>query len=233
MPIEWKIDPKTFFPMIEFHDLPYQVAWLPMTKIQVEYMLSETTNSRFDRTWYRNVLRNLTDQTIERPSAAQVSPANFCEAFLSRVVLPEARLISQWWGVNFDIPTEAEWKQIIELTDTLPADEANIMRIGSTEKLHPRARRLVEVIERAAFEDAKKRGLTERKVSHQMLLRKGLREYVYLDEQRNSCTAYGETARTTGIKANDGPNYLPLSPFIDPSMGERQKDIGFRLVMHK
>ena len=67
------LDQRTHFPLVVVPGQDFALFWLPLTKVQIEYFLSETTDSQFDRAWYDGRLRNnpritpeqLTAQTLD------------------------------------------------------------------------------------------------------------------------------------------------------------------------
>jgi hypothetical protein len=218
------MDEKTGFPLVKFPELSFSVFWLPVTKIQVEYLVCETLNSLFDRGWYSDRVFSR-ERVLHRPSASQMEAKNLLEVFV-QVTFEEARRLREIWNPAYDLPNASEWKQLVKVTDKYPASEDFLKMVMAAPGSESRAARYMSAVERAA----RARQQDERTLSHQMLLRRGPGEYVYQDEQPGSCAVYSDGR---GIPDNQPgtPEILPSGMkrinFNDPSFGSRY---GFRLI---
>lgn len=45
----FRVDPRTRFPLVEVPGQNFALFWLPLTRVQAEYFLSDTITSQFDR----------------------------------------------------------------------------------------------------------------------------------------------------------------------------------------
>jgi hypothetical protein len=224
------LDPKTRFPMLEMPDQNFAITWLPVTKIQIEYFLSETMDSRFDRTWYN---RRLKDNA--RVSWRTLNARNFSQAFITGMTFDEVQALSRWWGDRFDIPTIAEWQAALHIFDQVVAQENFINEIVATTDIHPRAGRLIRQLENTLVNNRLQLKSLERKLSHQMLMRSGILEYAYENAQRNSCAACGQpdsVLRASRARGEDLAQDQPTK-LRHPDIGERMGSLGFRLIVRR
>lgn len=81
LPFPVSIEPKTRFPMVNVPETNYALAWLPVTKIQIEYFLCETMDSQFDRSWYLERLKY-----SPRVPTEQLTVDNVRQAFIANLL---------------------------------------------------------------------------------------------------------------------------------------------------
>jgi len=217
-------DPRTRFPLIEIPGENFALFWLPFTKVQIEYFLSETIDSRFDRTWYHERLRN-----NPRIVPEQITTQYLVRAFLTHITFYEARTFSQWYskdgywyGRDCDLPTAEEWQRALHTLDQIDADPSFIEQLVNLPDIHPRARQLVLACENALQGYQHLKDASQRRLSHQLMLRSGILEYVYQDTARNSCGACGRDYRQG--------NFLPLR---HPDIGDRIPNLGLRPILRR
>ena len=92
-PLTFRVDPRTRFPLVEVPGQDFALFWLPLTKVQIEYFLSDNMNSQFDRAWYRDRLR-----ANPRVTSEKLAAHNLVQAFITDITFNEARVFSDWYG---------------------------------------------------------------------------------------------------------------------------------------
>lgn len=225
--LSFYVDPRTHFPLVEIPGQNFALFWLPMTKVQIEYFLSDTIDSRFHRAWYHERLGSNPRITPE-----QITAQNLLQAFLTHISFYEASVFSQWYGkdLGFDLPTSEEWHRALRAFDQAAANPAFVEQILALPAIHPRARLLVQACEIAlpAYQGLK--DASERRLSHQLMLRSGILEYVYQDTVHNRCGACGSSLQS-GRYADAGQDlFLPL---LNADTEVRMKNLGLRPVLRK
>lgn len=217
------VDPKTRFPLLEVPGQNFALFWLPVTKIQIEYFLSDTLDSQFDRTWYHARLR-----VNPRIMPEQLNAQNLLQAFLTHISFYEARVFSHWYGKHFDLPTEEEWHQAQWAFEQIAAHAEYVQQILQLPALHPRARLLIQACENALPGYQRLRDPSERKLSHQLLLRAGILEYVYQDTLYDRCGACGSSLQA-GRNSTSGQN--TFQPLRNADIGDRMLNLGLRPIL--
>lgn len=216
--MQYEIDPKGF-PMVLVESAGLWVHWLPITKIQFERFLCETGDARYDAKWYSQVL-----ELNPRISPREVRQGNYWQAFLTGVLPYEAESFARWTGEGYRLPTDGEWKRIYQAVKEQPAEELPAeIRFPH---LSERGRELLSQIERVNSADDG--GAAQRAIADQMLLRKGVMEWV--EDQRNAqlWCGRGETPRRFHAALHRPEDPEPARP-NDPTT-RRLKQYGFRLV---
>ncbi len=210
-------DPRTRFPLIEIPGQDFALFWLPLTKVQIEYFLSETIDSRFDRAWYHERLRN-----NPRIVPEQITTQYLVRTFITHITFYEARALSQWYGRGCDLPTAEEWHRALYTLDQITADASFIEQLVNLPDIHPRARLLVRSCENAlpGFQHIK--DASQRRLSHQLMLRSGILEYVYQDATRTSCGACGRDNRPGSFQ-----------PLRHADTGDRISNLGLRPILRR
>ena len=99
-PLTFAFDPQTRFPLVEVPGQDFALFRLPLTKVQIEYFLSDNMNSRFDRAWYRERLR-----ANPRVTSENLAAQNLAQAFITNITFNEARVFSDWYGRGYDLTT--------------------------------------------------------------------------------------------------------------------------------
>jgi diadenosine tetraphosphatase ApaH/serine/threonine PP2A family protein phosphatase len=211
------VDPQTRFPLVEVPGQGFALFWLPLSKIQAEYFLSDTIVSRFDRAWYRERLR-----ANPRVTPEDLKAWNLARAFLTDITFAEARIISRWYGPGYDLPTSQQWQQALRSFAALPALPAFLDQFRDLTGLHPRALRLLQACEQAL--PAYQR-VADRRLSHQLMLSPGLLEYVYQDAAHTRCEACGSSPQV--MRAGAGTTM----DLRDPQQGERMATLGVRPLL--
>lgn len=223
--LSFYVDPRTHFPLVEVPGQDFALFWLPMTKVQIEYFLSDAVDSQFDRAWYHERLRSNPRITPE-----QLTAQNLLQAFLTHISFYEASVFSRWYGKGFDLPTSEEWHRALRTFDQVAADPDFVEQILALPAIHPRARLLVQSCENALPGYQRLRDASERRLSHQLLLRSGMLEYVYQDTAHNRCGACGSSLQS-GRYGNAGQDlFLPLR---NADIGDRMPNLGLRPILRK
>lgn len=168
MELEWHKDP-TGFPMLAVEPDLY-VHWLPITKIQFEYFMSDTYDRAFDIRWYEELLC-----LNPRVTPGKISPANYWKAFLSGIRPTEAQRFAFWCGDGFRLPSAAEWARAYQILSSQPA--LDLESIDILKDLPPRLRELVLRTDEASSEAARCLGYV-RRLADQLLMRLGFLEWV-------------------------------------------------------
>jgi len=209
--LEFRVDPQTHFPLVQVPGENFALFWLPLTKVQAEYMLCEWPDSQFDRTWYQARLSG-----NGRVSPTQVAAANLVQTFLTHILFSEARDFCHWYGPACDLPTSEEWQRALHAFEQTPADSTTLQQILKLQDLDPRARQLVLACANALT--SRQRQSAQTNLAQLLQLRPGfMLEYVYADATRNSCGACG------GYQSGFQPLRKPLE-------GGRMINLGLRPI---
>lgn len=222
-PLTFRVDPRTRFPLVEVPGHNFALFWLPLTKVQIEYFLSDTIDSQFDRAWYRKRLN-----TNPRVTAEKLTAQNLAQAFITDITFYEARVFSQWYGRGFDLPTSEEWHLALRAFEMAAAHPAFVKQIMDLPDLHPRARLLVEACENALPVYQRMRDLSERKLSHQMMMSLGILEYVYQDAAHTRCRACGSSLQ---LLRSGPPGQGTTMSLRNPDQGDRMAALGIRPLL--
>ncbi|HEX6900949.1 MAG TPA: hypothetical protein VF789_14595 [Thermoanaerobaculia bacterium] len=168
----YKKDPAGF-PMLQVEPDLY-LHWLPVTKIQFEYFLSDAYDRSFDSRWYEELLG-----LNPRVTPAKISPENYWNAFLSGVLPAEAQRFAFWCGDEYRLPSAEEWARVYRILNSQPT--LDLEGSGLVDDLPPRLRELILRTEDAAAEAARRLGYV-RRLADQFLMRLGVLEWVGDDE---------------------------------------------------
>ena len=162
------------FPMIRVEKGKY-LHWLPVTKIQFEYFLSDSYDGSFEPKWYEKLLA-----LNPRVTPGKISSANYWNAFLTGVQPAEAQRFAFWCGDGYRLPSAEEWARAYQLLTSQPTHDLGSLPwvLG----LQSRQRELILRADAAVSEAARRLGYV-RHMSDQMLMRLGLLEWVSQDER--------------------------------------------------
>jgi len=224
-PLTFRVDPRTRFPLVEVPGQDFALFWLPLTKVQIEYFLSDNMNSQFDRAWYRERLR-----ANPRVMSENLAAQNLTQAFITDITFNEARIFSHWYGRGYDLPTNEEWHQALRIFEKYPAQSAFVEQILALPELHPRARPLVQACEKALPAYQRMRDLSGRSLSHQMMMSPGILEYVYQDTARTRCQACGLSFQVMRSGLSGQSTTMPLR---FPDQGDRMAALGVRPLLRR
>lgn len=210
-------DERTGFPLVKVTtpELAFQVGWLPLTWVQLEYFLAETFDRRFDAAWYQNMLSR-----SGRISASSLTRfADFPSLFVRGLTLQEAQIIGRWWGGDrFIVPTVKQWQDIQQAVLGQPL--INLETFNIEPSLSARAIRTSIVLEKLAPISG-----TQRSLADQMLLRGGLREMVMLESGNATVVGIGSPSRA--VEAFNSDSLLKL----DEANRSRRIEVGMRLFL--
>lgn len=206
------------FPMVWVEPIGAYIHWLPVTKIQFEYFLSDTTDPTFDAAWYDRLLA-----LNPRTSAGDLRSGNYWQALLSGIQPAEAQQFARWCGEDYSLPTLDQWFgafKALRAAAPLPAAEIDQLPCRTE-----RGRAVLRQLEAATAAAAKHAARTR---ADQMLLRYGVMEWV---EHRNDRFRWGGMGETP-------PDFYPQLFTPDSGVPARpthpEKDrlghYGFRLV---
>lgn len=224
LPFTLSVD-RTGFPVIAFPGLPFQVGWLPVTKIQFEHFLVD--KGALDNDWYQDKLQNYNP----RISAGQLSITNYWQAFMTGILPSEARLYAGWIGDGADLPTAQEWKRTLDFLAAWQADPQFLDAVLQTPGLSERARLLIQkmdqVLQAESVQLADGRFLCD-----QMAMRLGVFELLYEDIQQLAYCCWGQTNRRFSGGINN-PLRDPAPNRFNDRNGTRMKTVGFRLILRR
>ena len=214
------------FPMVFVPDISAYIHWLPVTKIQLEYFLTSTSETMYGESWYRNIL-----SFNPRVSPGNVNSGNYWHSLVSGILPADAKRFALWCGENYDLPTKDEWFSAYKYFHGETADTRYTQTVLDTPRMKPRTRTLIRNIEYSTgtlsfqLEDG-------RTVADQMLMRLGVMEFVYLNEQRNTYGGFGQTNSNFF-----GSLQTPSSGFPERLNNERDgaqmSHYGFRLIRRR
>lgn len=222
-PLALRVDPRTRFPLIEVPGQRLALFCLPLTKVQIEYFLSDTIDRQFDRAWYRERLR-----ANPRVTSEQLAAQNLTQAFLTDITFQEARILSHWYGQGYDLPTGEEWQQALHTFEAMTASPAFVEQLLRLPELHPRAGLLIQACSQALPAYQRMRDLTGRRLSHQLMLSPGILEYVYQGNTRTRCQACGQSFQ---VLRSDSAGPSTIMDLSHPEQGERMPLLGVRPVL--
>jgi hypothetical protein len=193
---------------------------LPVTKVQFEYFLCDTTDPRFGAEMYEEVLAD-----NPRISPGQVRGDNYFQAFLTGLRAGEGQAFADWCGQDrdelYELPTVDEWYRAYDEFKGRPAlalDE--VLQLG----LAPRAETLVRRLERAAEPLQAQRG-GRRDLADSLYLRQGIFEWVRGPDDRWGGAGLPHARFTPGIINLDA--HEPRWPKNDDT---RHRGFGCRLL---
>jgi len=199
-------DERTGFPLVTLMipatdttpALAFQVGWMPLTWVQLEYFLAETFDRRFDAAWYQNMLSR--SGRISANSLARFS--DFPSLFVRGLTLQEVQIIGRWWGGDrFIVPTVKQWQEVQQVA--LGQPPANLEAFNIEPPLSPRAIGASKALEGLAATSDIQRNLAD-----QMLLRGGLRELVMLESGNATVVGIGNPSRA--VEAFNSDSLLKL-----------------------
>lgn len=218
MKLQWKLD-RTGFPMLWVDSIQAYMHWMPATKIQFENFLGATSDSRFDATWYDEILA-----VNERITPDAIRLHNYWKAFLSGVRPSEVENFARWQGEGYAIPTIQDWFTAYKSLKASPPVSSPLEPI---EGLRPRIKTLLSRLD-AATNSALKEAGYERTLADQMVMRMGVMEWVAIQNQRSRWGGMGETYppfHGALFTPDHGQPSVPNNP-----EGERLRHYGFRLI---
>jgi hypothetical protein len=211
------------FPSIFVESIGAFMHWLPVTKIQMEYFMSSTSEALYNDSWYRDVLGY-----NPRVSPSNINGSNYWEAFITGILPRDARNYARWARESYNLPTAQEWFDAYQYLLDIPASPEHIEQILDTPRLNARVKTLLQNVEESA-QQAEFQLDGRRSLADQMLMRLGVMEFVYRDAQRNTFGGYGQTHSNffpqMEIPRRDAPQQL-----ANPREGAQMKQYGFRLI---
>jgi hypothetical protein len=215
MEMEWHKDP-VGFPMLAVERDLY-VHWLPITKIQFEYFMSDAYDRTFDIRWYEEALK-----LNARVTPMKIVTSNYWNTFLSGIQPAEAQRFAFWCGDGFRLPSVEEWTRAYRVLSSQP-----ILDLDSLDAFKDLPSRLRDVILRtdeASAEAARRLGYV-RRLADQLLMRLGFLEWVVDDGRWGAMgEPYPELCGNLATPETGEPLY-PSRPD-----GVRLPCFGFRLV---
>ena len=128
---------KTGFPLLVIPDVELEVHLLPVSKLQIEQFIAETTGS--GTAWYQELL------TLNpAPTQNAVDLGNREQFFISGVRPAEACAFARWLGDGFDLPTAAEWRAIYHSFQNERFPSGSIFFDWATEPVNRLVKKLLE-----------------------------------------------------------------------------------------
>jgi hypothetical protein len=214
---------KANFPMVWVGEIDAYIHWLPVTKVQFETFMCAAPDTRFDEGWYESAL-----ELNGRTTPGAVRQNNYWQAILTGIYPSEAQKYAAWCGDNYDIPTQDEWfaaYNALKQVNEIKIDFADHMP-----HLSDRARLLIKRMDAASKRVASTLMIPDRRVTHQMLMRYGVMEWVNNPNARHGqeWVGAGEPNRefhNLAIAVERGQTNQPMNP-----TSTRMKHYGFRLI---
>lgn len=211
---------RTRFPLLWVAPLDANISLLPITKIQFEQFLCETVDSRFGPQWYDEVL-----ELNPRIEVSKINPSNYWRAFITGILPEEAECFARWMGDGYRLLTAEEWVIAYEyLRDLKPIEVEWEQELESPSS---RCLTVLRGMEGASTAVALATGC-ERSLADQMLLKRGVIEWVRLSGREGQWGGFGEVAPGLGgliFDLEQGEPHRPLYPRT-----ERIPYYGFRLI---
>jgi len=229
-PLKTYLDP-TGFPMVEVPDTNFAMSWLPVTKIQFEHFLCDT--NLFNDSWYQDILENYTPRVS--PNAIRLG--DYWNLFMTGILPSEAVRFGNWMGRDYHLPTVQEWNKAILALAGYPAhpdhvDAAlNAKDENAKRTINERALLICRNLDEITASEVNQLVSTEgRRLCDQMLMRLGVVEYVYEDNQWNSFAGWGQPNRKFfGGTSNPIRDAKPIQ-LVNRTEGMRMNHFGFRLI---
>jgi len=219
----------TGFPMIEIPNTRLVMSWLPITKIQFEHFLCDTY--QYDEAWYKEILTTYTP----RISPAQIRIGDYWNLFITGILPSEAIRFANWMGRDYRLPTAQEWKDAVITLAAYSDDPGNIATVlnaadrDGKRTINERAALMIRRLEEVTPADANMLA-NGRKLCDQMLMRLGVVEFVYENNQHNSFAGWGKpNSRFFGSVFNPLNDPRPIQ-FVNRTEAQRMSHVGFRLV---
>jgi len=224
---------RTGFPMVKPDGLDFYISWLPVTKIQFEQFMCDT--NLLNNAWYQDILSKYTP----RVAPGLMTLGDYWNIFMTGILPAEAVRFADWMGRDFRLPTAKEWKDALNALARQPAmpdyveavatyDETNAGKQRSTSQ---RAALICRRLDTIPQPDQSQLVQTDgRRLCDQMMMRLGVVEYVYENEQRNTFVGWGQpNRRFLGGIFNPMVDTKPIS-LVNKNTGSRMKHFGFRLI---
>ncbi|MCP4124894.1 MAG: hypothetical protein GY751_24395 [Bacteroidetes bacterium] len=173
------------FPMVWIDDIEAYIHWLPVTKIQFEYFLCAAPDTRFDASWYDEVL-----SLNPRISPSEIKASNYWNTLLTGIMPSEVQRFARWCGDGYMIPTLKDWFEAYQFLKTLPPESPDI--IDKMGELNERVKAVLTHLDSASGKAIQETGY-ERTLADQMLMRMGAMEWVECPDQRFEWGGMGQT----------------------------------------
>ncbi|HXM70230.1 MAG TPA: hypothetical protein VN970_03790 [Thermoanaerobaculia bacterium] len=216
--LPFETDP-TGFPMVWVDAIAAWMHWLPVSKLQFERRLHQVPDRSFDATWYDHMLA-----LNPRVAPALVRPENYRNALLTGILPAEAQRFATRLGAGFAVPTLEQWLRAWSSLDSQPAE----LRLPAAliAGLEEPVRTLLTRME-GALAAAAARPRRQRTLADQMLLRRGVLEWVEQPGSPVRWVGIGEPLHLArGVRVS--PDRGPVIP--DRPEAFRSYLFGFRLI---
>jgi hypothetical protein len=221
--LKFKLDPAGF-PLVWVEDIKAYMHWLPVTKIQFEYFLCATSDSRFDAAWYDRVL-NLN----KRVSPGSVRESNYWQAFITGVRPSEAQRFAEWCGDGYLLPSLRDWYAAFQSLKAQPTEPDALAAMGSAHQLSERCQALLSRLEAATIAAFRHLEIAPSPtLADQTLLRGGVMEWVEWQGQRTRWGGMGQPNRKLHpilFNPESGKPHEVINP-----EGDALHYYGFRLI---
>jgi hypothetical protein len=206
------------FPMVWVEPLDGYLHWLPVTKIQFEFFITDRPSPTFNEQWYLDILA-----LNERVSPRAVRKNNYWQMFISGIKPEEANAYAEWCGEDFGFPTIDEWNQTYQYLNAESAD-ASFWDDLENIKLMPET--VLKAMEKIN-QDLYPRG-AERTLAAQMFMRYGVMEWVQTDLRGQEWGGIGQS--NSGLQPVIRPPEQGQAEFPKDPEGMRLHYYGFRLL---
>ncbi len=218
--LKLKVD-RTGFPMIWIEEIEAFMHWLPITKIQFEYFLCDSSDSHFDARWYDEVLA-----LNSRITPKEIRANNYWKTFLTGVTPDEIERFAHWCGENYSVINLEDWfatYQALMAISPLEADDI----LNELTNISSRTKTLLTRMDLALRRSLKEVGY-DRTLADQMLMRMGVMEWVHCPNNNFQWGGMGETSPNfygNLFTPDSGHPSIPTDPEVN-----RMYYYGFRLI---
>jgi hypothetical protein len=222
MELEFKLD-SAGFPTVYVAEIGVYVHWLPVTKIQMEYFLCNTSEISYNDSWYQHV-RSFNP----RVAPGNINTSNYWNAFITGVMPRDTLNYARWCREGYTLPTANQWFTMYESLLNIPASPNHLEQLFEQVTLKPRVKLLIQNIE-ASAQQAEFQLDGHRTLADQLLLRLGVMEFVYRDDNRNTYGGYGQT-HSSFFPQMEIPRRGSPQALSNAREGAQLKQYGFRLI---
>lgn len=216
---------QTGFPLFRIEGNSTWLHWFPVTKLQFELFLADSSDAYFTAQVYEDIC-----QCNRRESPQNLAPDNFWAGFVTGVLPREVEAFAQWLGPGYRVPSISEWRTIYEsLKDALLEPEGWELKLPSG--IPPRRALLIRTLDQIArvADSSILKASDSLRLVDQLFLRGGVVEWTRDVEDSSDWRGLGEPHPSFGGQLVSRNN--PVEP--QDAQGVRVPHFGFRLLRHE